>query len=639
MKATQKNEILVTNRASVVRGFFILVIFCLTLPGASPVQAQDADLEMAAAEKAYAEQTLRVGVWLDRSEDEVYRKGDSQSVSFQTNEDAFAVVYRIDTEGLVTILWPRSRLDDGFIFGGHEYILPVSGAPRLRVSSLSGEGFVEAIVSRYPFDLRDLEVDFHHEDSGRRLDFLVVGDPFLAMNEVNFAITGLEDSAEFVVTNYASYYVHQKVDHPRYLCGQCHFDDVTYYDPYQTHCSLNISYDYGWYNRWYFRFGYYPVYYYPAYTYYDPWCWRPWVNFWYDPWYVFPRVAIYTWPSTVYVWQDSPYYVGNSTIRYKEGDRSYRPLNVADRRTKPSRTPRDFIRSSTMVNRDGPGERDLEAMRSRRPLADRSTGLAERGGQTIARGKDPSLQGEVRQPWPRMDLTSRSSGTRRGGLQIQDDRNPTRADKPALRHSSAGNGRDSALKPMDPRPDNRDRSSGRSTVRGQEPRSRPDEGAVGDRSDRSSRSDGSRTIKPVEPRKKGTRIWNSSRSSQSQPEGKDRSPQVKPRDGGDRSGSSRSQSHQASPQRNSKPTPTRQPKGARVKEQPRSSSSGGGGVRQSKPPQGGGGSQPSVRPRSTQPAMSSSSARSSRGSSGNTSSNTGSRNSGGRTRGGGTPRR
>ena len=73
------------------------------------------------------------------------------------------MVYHIDGQGMVTVLWPRTRYDDGFVFAGHEYLLPVTGARRLTASSEAGEGFIEAIVSKYPFDLRDLELDFHHE--------------------------------------------------------------------------------------------------------------------------------------------------------------------------------------------------------------------------------------------------------------------------------------------------------------------------------------------------------------------------------------------------------------------------------------------------------------------------------------------
>ncbi|RLA55660.1 MAG: hypothetical protein DRR04_14620, partial [Gammaproteobacteria bacterium] len=147
-------------------------------------QRQESDFD-------YASNSLRVEVWVDKPQNEIYRKGEDLGVGFQSNQDAYAVVYRIDTEGVVTVLWPRSRFDDGFIFGGHEYQMPVSGAARLRVSTREGEGIVEAVVSQYPFDLRSLELDFHHEHTAEKYDFRVAGDPFLAMNEVNYAVTGL----------------------------------------------------------------------------------------------------------------------------------------------------------------------------------------------------------------------------------------------------------------------------------------------------------------------------------------------------------------------------------------------------------------------------------------------------------------
>ena len=276
----------------------------------------------------YAAESLRVSVWLDRDEDDIYQRGDEQRVTFQTNEDAYAVVYRIDTEGLVTVLWPRDRLDDGFVFGGHEYRLPGREAPALRVEESEGEGYVEAIVSRYPFDLRALEVDFLGDDGGEPYAFRVAGDPFLAMNEVNYAVTGLKDSADDVVTNYARYYVHRQVDHPRYLCAQCHDNDGPRYDPYAAHCTLVIDYDYGWANHWYGRYGYYPVYWNPVWVYVDPWTWSPWVNFWYDPWYV--CAPYYDWRGPYWgcrPWYDSPYYGGGCRDHWAAGGRRYQPLN------------------------------------------------------------------------------------------------------------------------------------------------------------------------------------------------------------------------------------------------------------------------------------------------------------------------
>ena len=277
----------------------------------------------------YEDMPYRVNVWHDRGEDEVYQRGEDVRIHFECNHDAYAVVYRVDAEGYVEILWPRSRYDDGFVFGHHTYNLPTPGADRIRAADSEGVEYVQALVSAYPFDLRGLDVDFHHENESEAREYYVAGDPFLAMNDINFAVTGLEDAEDYVATNYVSYYVHRAVDHPRYMCLQCH-EDGEGYDPYDDVCVIEIHHDYGWDNEWFDRYHYYPVYYYPAYYYVDPWTWRPWLNYWYRPWYAWPHWGYSSWGFDCYVWNYSPYYRGDMWVRYKDGHRRYRPI-VKDR--------------------------------------------------------------------------------------------------------------------------------------------------------------------------------------------------------------------------------------------------------------------------------------------------------------------
>ena len=477
----------------------------------------------------YSTIDLRIGVWLDREENEIYQRGEEMGAGFQTNQDAYAVVYRIDIDGLVTVLWPRSRMDDGFVFGGHEYLLPVSGGRKLRVSTSEGEGFVEAIVSKYPFDLRDLEIDFHHELGADRFDFRVAGDPFLAMNEVNFAVTGLEDSEEYVVTNYSSYYVHREVEHPRYLCSQCHFEDDVAYDPYRDTCTLEITYDYGWVNSWYDDYGYYPVYANPVYVYVDPWTWRPWINFWYWPSYVCAPYYSYGWyGGGCYSWGYSPYYVGDCYTYYDSGYTRYRPLTKGDRDSPVTKT-REYGGVSKMVSIDTPDSRQRGAMTDRVRMSDqdgfkgRSANMAAAGART---GGYAGVKVDPRER-NRFDEGQRMSGN--PGLRIRDGgsaasrsrTNDSRATSADFRHRAGGSSGRSGLVPVV-------RGAGNSTtVRGSYG-SRTG-GAVGDRKYGTRPSGGTtqRTIKPVEPRKKGTRVWNSSRSSRSG-DRTDRNRQVRP---------------------------------------------------------------------------------------------------------------
>lgn len=457
----------------------------------------------------YAAQSLRVSIWLDRDQDEIYNRGDEQRVTFQTNEDAYAVVYRIDTDGLVSVLWPRDRLDDGFVFGGHEYRLPGREAPALRISESEGEGYVQAVVSRYPFDLRSLELDFLGEGGRERYEFRVAGDPFLAMNEVNHAITGLEDSRDHVITNHARYYVHRVVDHPRYLCSQCHTDDTVRYDPYAGSCTLEIEYDYGWSNHWYATYGYYPVYWNPVYVYVDPWTWRPWVNFWYDPWYVCApwqgwRGAY--WGS--YAWYDSPYYYGNCWTRWDGGDRRYRPLNrhgdpVAVRKV------REFDKVSRQVVRTPLADDERQAMVARRPLAGRGDGkggpresIGRAGGGrdggasvapvAVARGEKPMVRQAERFP-------TANTGNRGGGLRIRPESGggttSVGADRPTRRHTAGDGERAPGLQPVKPVR----RSAG-------EPTRGTSEGVRGAPQGREQDRDG---VRALNPRQQETRTWNS----------------------------------------------------------------------------------------------------------------------------------
>lgn len=448
----------------------------------------------------YESQPLRVNVWHGRGDDEVYRRGEPVEIFFEANRDAYAVVYRIDTDGEVTVLWPRSRLDDGFVFGGHEYRVPASGAARLRASGDEGVEYVQAIVSLYPFDLRDLEVDFHHEENGERYRYRVAGDPFLAMNEVNFAITRLEDSEDYVVTNYVSYYVEREVAHPRYLCSQCH-DDGDNYHPYDDTCVVVIHHDYGWSNNWFVRFGYYPVYYYPAYYYVDPWSWRPWINYWYTPWYWWPSYAVYDWPFSPYVWHYSPYWRGDCWQRWREGDRRYAPL---DKRTFRERgdTGRFLERGSELVKSPRPTADIERALRTRTKLPRAGDAAAGDGGAPglvragfrdvgpVQRGKVAFRDGVERPaPTPGLRVRDRDIGARRSPR--AGEAGGTGADRPTYRREAPGR---SSPADRSPAPAVRER----------------DRTAPPRREGRDSDSGGA--IRPVTPHRPGARIWSGGRS-------------------------------------------------------------------------------------------------------------------------------
>ena len=565
--------------------FSLVLILCTSLLSVAPVFA---DQPVPESKFDYSAQTLRVGVWMDGlAEGDVLEKGEKMAVGFQTNEDAYAVVYRINTQGLVTVLWPRSRMDDGFVFGGHEYMLPVTGSRRLAASSHSGEGFVEALVSQYPFDLRELGVDFHHEFEADKLDFFISGDPFLAMNEVNFAVTGLEDSGDFVVSNYLSYYVHEVVEHPRYLCTQCHLDEDVAVHPYRDHCTIEITYDHNWGNSWYDDYGYYPVYYNPVYRYIDPWTYRPWIHFWYEPYYRCHSGYGYVWRNPVYTWCDSPFY-NDYGSRRKTGRGLYNPPGVAVGQNPGRRKDRDYTRVTGQIARRGPTTDERDSMRRKQPVT-RDGNDARRIGQSVRDGdRNPVVRGEKPMVRPRPSIDKPTRGSSRGGLQIRkgNDRgtrtrpdtgpNTGSRDQVGAREEVRNNPISRPIKPL------RGPGSGNSTLGGNSRSGSSSGGSV----QPSSRVNGERRIKPVEPRKKGTRIWNSGSGNQNNDRNSGRSVEprrntrsgsssgstVKPRNNTQRRGSRSSGSSQVKPKSNNRSSSGSSSKSSGSKVKSRSSS-------------------------------------------------------------------
>ena len=499
----------------VVRPWMLAVAtLLLVVVGFATARAQDghAGADVDQAWRGYAEQPLRVNVWHDRQDEEVYQRGEAVRVHFEVNADAYVVVYRIDAEGEVSILWPRSRYDDGFVFGSHTYNLPAPGAERIRAANEEGIEYIQAIVSAYPFDLRGIEVDFHHERDAEPQRYFVAGDPFLAMNDVNYAITGLEDPEEYVATNYVSYYVHRKVDHPRYLCSQCH--DGQDREPYRDRCVIEIHHDYGWDNQWYGDFGYYPVYYYPVYYYVDPWTWRPWINYWYRPWYSWPSWDRHHWDYDCYVWNNSPQSRGDVWTRYKEGSRRYRPISKDERyKSAPSG---DTPYPSGLVKSPRPTSKDLAALQTKTSLGPRPATKVRDGGMSGAPFRDISRTTHKPAEFSKPARSATSPGIR----------------VPEGPRAGGGVVRPAAPEGRAPTSPGGSRTGGREDVRvlkgtrGEVPagdrvvRPRPDDG-------RSSGSADSK-VRPVEPRNRGSRIWSGGGSS-----GKGSTPQVKPRGSGD----------------------------------------------------------------------------------------------------------
>ena len=184
---------------------------------------------------------FQIDVWINREEGGVYRPGESMRVFFRSNADAYVLVYNIDTEGYIHLVYPFGPSDQARVEGGRAYRVPARHDPYdLVADGPPGMEYVVAVASRQPFqDLpwylsgRDADRDDYDDelDSGQ-----IVGDPYVGIERLNSRIIapGAEDESDATETYF---YIDHRVDYPRYICADCHYSAFGF-DPYQSVCSV-----------------------------------------------------------------------------------------------------------------------------------------------------------------------------------------------------------------------------------------------------------------------------------------------------------------------------------------------------------------------------------------------------------------
>jgi hypothetical protein len=221
---------------------------------------------LALAPRVSSASGLGVEVWTDRGDDAVYQPGQALEVKARTSEDAYLLVYEIDAEGQVNLLYPY-RGSTGFVEGRRTYPVPPERANvDLVVQGPVGQCYVVAIASRDPFgdmpwylrpyDMQAEQVGYEgasDDEEGITAEGRIVGDPFVAMERIRRRVLNDPQNPDAFGTSYATYYVHNEVRYPRYLCYDCHRSGHWAwwpgFDPYYASCSVidyRINWGWGW---------------------------------------------------------------------------------------------------------------------------------------------------------------------------------------------------------------------------------------------------------------------------------------------------------------------------------------------------------------------------------------------------------
>jgi hypothetical protein len=177
----------------------------------------------------------RVEVWTNRGE-YPYALGDVVRVMFQTEQDAYVTVLRVDTDGRVRVLFPREPWENNFARSRRIYEVSAhGGSSGVDADDSPGQGYLFAVASADPFTYDPIESDerWNYEliaDGGR-----IRGDPYAALTELAARIVRANNGDwDYDIT---PYYVQRHYDYPRFLCYDCHtYVSFRTWNPYDYSC-------------------------------------------------------------------------------------------------------------------------------------------------------------------------------------------------------------------------------------------------------------------------------------------------------------------------------------------------------------------------------------------------------------------
>lgn len=202
-----------------------------------------------------AQRGMGVRVYMDNQRD-LFRPGEVSRVYVRPDQDAFVAVVHITPDGDIDFLWPNDPYDDGYMRGGGSYAVTSRGGVRgIRVGSGYGIGYVLAVASDEPLDLRRVREFYYRRTSSWDASYNVVGDPFRAMERIARMLVPDFDEGYGAVDWYTYHVGSQRYRYPRYACYDSYGPWYTSRSPYYDGCDrvrvLLVSVPYYYDTRYY----------------------------------------------------------------------------------------------------------------------------------------------------------------------------------------------------------------------------------------------------------------------------------------------------------------------------------------------------------------------------------------------------
>jgi hypothetical protein len=191
----------------------------------------------AGAQAQEEQPSLEARVWLDRGEEPVLQRGDQVRVYYRTSEDAHAAIFRIDTDGLVSMVFPQHPGAIAPVQGGRDYRLLFPGSPVWPVADDPGVGYYFMVASSEPLDFSAFAYDARTGWDLGAVGGVVYEDPYVAIDDYVAEIVPDWEVVPYGL-DFLTYHVGNTYSYPRFLCYDCHTQrSYADWNPYDAVCT------------------------------------------------------------------------------------------------------------------------------------------------------------------------------------------------------------------------------------------------------------------------------------------------------------------------------------------------------------------------------------------------------------------
>jgi hypothetical protein len=165
------------------------------------------------------------GVFLEMTQPPgtVLNPGDEIGFRLRSETDAYVIIFNIDTEGFVDLLYPAKGERPVHVREGQSYQIPDDNSELLVVEGRTGVEFLFVLVVPERDDMDRRELDFLGKSNELPLGerYRIDGDPFIAANMIAGELVRGISHRDGIYLDYTYFYINERVTYPCYLCGEC----------------------------------------------------------------------------------------------------------------------------------------------------------------------------------------------------------------------------------------------------------------------------------------------------------------------------------------------------------------------------------------------------------------------------------